>query len=219
MVLYCLQCRRMASAKNETSDLTGYARIRNAALECFARDGVKASSVRAIARAAGVSPGLVQHHFPTKQALRDAVNAHVVALAAAPFADLPLPIADVDPFDELGRRITSLLSEQSDALRYAARATLEGDEMAVELFGAFVAIARSQWDLLAREGRLREDLDLQWAALHPVIFNFGVVLFREAIERHLPEPLFSPQQLERLNVAMTTLQRLGTQSASQARLL
>lgn len=43
-----------------------------------------------------------------------------------------------------------------------------------------------------------------------MIFNLGVVLFGEAIERQLDQPLFSPQGLERLNVAMTTLQRLGT---------
>jgi AcrR family transcriptional regulator len=210
MYPYWIQCVCMATRGEQSSDLTGYARIRNAALDCFARDGFEASSVRAIARAAGVSPGLVQHHFPTKALLRDAVNAHVVALAAAPFADLPLPAADVDPFEELGERITRLLSEHPDALRYTARATLEGDGAALELFGAFVAIARSQWDQLACEGRLRADLDLEWAALHPVIFNLGVVLFREAIERHLEQPLFSSQGLERLNVAMTTLQRLGT---------
>jgi AcrR family transcriptional regulator len=202
----------MATGRGAASDLTGYARIRNAALECFARDGFEASSVRAIARAAGVSAGLVQHHFPTKALLREAVNEHIVALAAAPFADLPLAAADTDPFEELGRRITLLLSEHPDALRYAARATIEGDEAAIELFGAFVAIARSQWDALARDGRLRPDVDLVWAALHPVIFNLGVVVFAEAIERHLPQPLFSAQGLERLNAAMTTLQRLGTQS-------
>jgi AcrR family transcriptional regulator len=202
----------MATRSEPSSDLTGYARIRNAALECFARDGFEASSVRAIARTAGVSPGLVQHHFPTKARLRDAVNAHVVALAAAPFADLPLAAADADPFEALGERITRLLGEHPDALRYTARATLDGDEAALELFGAFVAIARSQWDALAREDRLRAGIDLEWAALHPVIFNLGVVLFREAIERQLGEPLFSAHGLERLNVAMTTLQRLGTRS-------
>jgi AcrR family transcriptional regulator len=206
----------MACANSVGSDLTGYARIRNAALECFARDGFEASSVRAIARTAGVSPGLVQHHFPTKLDLREAVNEHVVALAAAPFADLPLPASDADPFAELGDRITHLLSEHPDALRYAARATLEGDRAAIDLFGAFVAIARTQWDQLAAEGRVRPDLDLEWAALHPVIFNLGVVLFSEAIERHLPQPLFSPEGLARLNLAMTALQRLGTRSAGDA---
>lgn len=197
------------------SDLTGYARIRNAALSAFARDGVKASSVRAIARAAGVSPGLVQHHFPTKDALRDAVNAHVIALAAAPFADLPLETSGADPFVELGERITRLVGEQPEGLLYAARAIVEGDEAALQLFDAFVAIAARQWRLLASEGRLRADLDMQWAALQPVIFNLGVVLFREAIERHLPQPFLAPQELQRWNAAMTSLMRLGTHDPEQ----
>ena len=197
------------------SDLTAYARIRNAALEAFAQDGVKASSVRAIAKAAGVSPGLVQHHFPNKAALRDAVNAHVITLVASPFADLPLAASDADPFTELGDRITSLVGQQPDALRYAARAIVEEDEAALDLFDAFVAIARAQWDQLAEEGRLRPDLDLQWAALHPVIFNLGTVLFRKAIERHLPQAFFTPHELERWNVAMTTMMRLGSREATR----
>lgn len=199
------------------SDLTGYARIRNAALERFARDGVKATSVRSIARDAGVSPGLVQHHFATKEALRDAVNAHVVALVAASFTDLPFATPETDPFEELGNRVTRLVGEQPAALRYAARAVVEGDEAALDLFDAFVAVARAQWELLASEGRLRPDVDLQWGALHSVIFNLGTVLFREAIERHLPAPFFTPDELERWNRATTELLRLGTQGTSVER--
>ena len=43
----------------------------------FAERGVDAVSVRDVASAAGVSPGLVVHHFGTKQALREAVDDHV----------------------------------------------------------------------------------------------------------------------------------------------
>ena len=50
-------------------DLTARARIRDAAIECFARQGF-AVSVRAIAAHAGVSPGLVIHHFGSKAGLR-----------------------------------------------------------------------------------------------------------------------------------------------------
>ena len=72
-----------------TSDLTAYARIRDASLELFADRGVPATSIRDIAAAAGVSGGLVQHHFGTKAGLRDAINDHVVAIAADAFSDLP----------------------------------------------------------------------------------------------------------------------------------
>lgn len=200
-----------------SADLTGYARIRNAALEGFARDGLKATSVRSIARQAGVSPGLVQHHFPTKAALRDAVNAHVITLVSTSFTDLPLGEPDADPFEQLGNRITRLVGEQPEVLLYAARAIVEGDEAALDLFDAFVAVSRAQWELLASEGGLRSDLDLQWGALHSVIFNLGTVLLRGAIERHLPAPFFTPEQLERWNRATTALMRSGAQGASSAK--
>jgi TetR/AcrR family transcriptional regulator, regulator of cefoperazone and chloramphenicol sensitivity len=203
------------AARVPSSDLNGHARIRNAALEAFAREGVKASSVRAIARAAGVSPGLVQHYFPSKDALRDAVNAHVIALAAAHFADLPPTAPGGDPFVALGDRITDLVGAQPDAILYAARAIVEGDAAALELFDGFVTIARAQWDLLADEGLLRSDVDLAWAALHSVIFNLGTVVFRTAIERHLPQPFFTPGELARWNAATTAMMRMGTRAGDE----
>jgi TetR/AcrR family transcriptional regulator, regulator of cefoperazone and chloramphenicol sensitivity len=199
------------------SDLTGYARIRNAALASFAREGVKATSVRDVARAAGVSPGLVQHHFPTKAALRDAVNAHVIASLADAFADLPVPAAEADPFVELGHRITTLVGESPEVLDYAARSIVEGDESALRLFDGFVAVSSAQWEQLAGEGRLREDLDLRWAALHSVVFNLGTVLFRRALERHLDAPFFTPAELERWNVATTAMMERGSRKRSSSR--
>jgi AcrR family transcriptional regulator len=51
------------------SDLTARARIREAAIQCFAEDGFDAS-FRTIAARAAVSPGLITHHFGSKSALR-----------------------------------------------------------------------------------------------------------------------------------------------------
>jgi len=44
-------------------DLTARARIREAALRHFADDGYEGATIRAIARSAGVSPGLLRHHY------------------------------------------------------------------------------------------------------------------------------------------------------------
>ncbi|HJE59178.1 MAG TPA: TetR/AcrR family transcriptional regulator, partial [Nocardiopsis listeri] len=57
----------MCSAQRD--DLTARARIRDAALTRFGQEGFGVS-VRAIAEEAGVSPGLVIHHFGSKEKLR-----------------------------------------------------------------------------------------------------------------------------------------------------
>ncbi|MFI2753299.1 TetR family transcriptional regulator [Cellulomonas sp. P22] len=60
-----------------SSDLTARARIRDAAIECFARDGFEAS-FRSIATRVDVSPGLITHHFGSKATLRAECDAEVL---------------------------------------------------------------------------------------------------------------------------------------------
>jgi len=69
-------------------DLTAKANIRDCALDLFTAKGPDAVSLREIAAAAGVSPGLVLHHYGSKQGLRDAVDDHVASL----FEDLTMGI-------------------------------------------------------------------------------------------------------------------------------
>jgi AcrR family transcriptional regulator len=56
-------------------DLTARARIRHAAIRLFADRGIDGTTVRDIAREAGVSPGLLRHHFGSKEALRQVCDA------------------------------------------------------------------------------------------------------------------------------------------------
>jgi AcrR family transcriptional regulator len=58
-------------------DLTGRARLRDAAIEGFAAQGFD-ESLRAIAARAGVSAGLVRHHFGSKENLRAECDATVL---------------------------------------------------------------------------------------------------------------------------------------------
>src|SRR3954469_20648482 len=78
-----------ARMRRVPDDLTAYARIRNAALELFAARGTAATTIRDVAKAAGVSPGLVQHYFGTKAGLQKAVDEFVVADALSTITDLP----------------------------------------------------------------------------------------------------------------------------------
>lgn len=59
-------------------DLTARARIREAAVREFGEKGYDGATIRRIAAAAGVSSGLVRHHFGSKSELRDACDEHLV---------------------------------------------------------------------------------------------------------------------------------------------
>ncbi|WP_144017001.1 TetR family transcriptional regulator [Beutenbergia cavernae] len=76
-----LVVRTVASASGSSQvrpeDLTARARIRDAAIECFARDGFDAS-VRTLADRAGVSAGLITHHFGSKAKLRAECDTEVL---------------------------------------------------------------------------------------------------------------------------------------------
>src|SRR6059036_3345275 len=80
----------MRTADVLESDLTAKARIRGAAMKLFAAEGVAASSLRAVARAAGVSPGLVVHHFGSKQGLVRAVDEAALMRINLALSEVPL---------------------------------------------------------------------------------------------------------------------------------
>ena len=67
----------MGSETVTGDDRSTRARIRDAAIRGIAHDGVAATTVRAIAAGAGVSPGSVIHHFGSIDALRIACDHHV----------------------------------------------------------------------------------------------------------------------------------------------
>jgi TetR/AcrR family transcriptional regulator, regulator of cefoperazone and chloramphenicol sensitivity len=105
-------------------DLTAKARIRNAALDLYAEHGEDGVSMRAVAAAAGVTVGLVQHHFKTKDGLRNAVEQlvvdyHVHAINRASSGGTPAQVAAAR--DEAVRR---MLEENPPVLNYLRRAVL-----------------------------------------------------------------------------------------------
>jgi TetR/AcrR family transcriptional regulator, cholesterol catabolism regulator len=81
------------------------------ALECFSRKGVRGSTIRDIAQAAGVTEGLIYHYFPSKPALFQAVMerfspAEEMATVMSELKGVPARAA----FTRLGRRFLELLA-------------------------------------------------------------------------------------------------------------
>lgn len=179
-----------------------YERIRDAALAGFARDGVKATSIRDVAAAAGVSAGLVQHYFPSKAALREAIDAHVTEVARAA---LELRPVEGDVIADISARLTALVAERFVELRYLGRGVAEGDEAALRVFATLTELCRGQLLKFQAEGRLREDLDLEWAALHTVLINLGTVIFEPGVSSQLGRGFRDAAEIERWQEATTAL--------------
>ena len=191
-------------------DLSPYARIRHAALELFARRGVEATSVRAVAKAAGVSPGLVQHYFPSKTDLRDAVDQYVLEVTATAFADLPGPdMTSAGRVEEISQRVITLFRDRALGQRYVARGLIDRDERALAIFDAVFQLGKHVVEEDIKEGRVEPDIDVVWASLHIAVYHFGVILLEAAINRHLADPLRSEPGLERWRQATTRLYSQG----------
>jgi AcrR family transcriptional regulator len=100
-------------------DLTARARIRDAALREFGERGFEGATIRGIAESAGVSPGLVQHHFGSKDGLRQACDEAVLDLvrrkvAAIEAGDLANPSI-----------LAALYASARPLVRYLARAVVD----------------------------------------------------------------------------------------------
>jgi AcrR family transcriptional regulator len=116
-------------------DLSPRARIRNAAIIEFGIHGVKGASIRGIAKAAGVSPGMVQHYFKTKDQLRQACDQHILDV-----------FAQIYELGLRGRRIgepdfvAGVLDLLAPSLKYIARLLLEGGDAANDIFAGMCEI-------------------------------------------------------------------------------
>jgi AcrR family transcriptional regulator len=184
-------------------DLTAYARIRNAALELFATRGTKATTIRDVAKEAGVSPGLVQHHFGTKAGLRKAVDEFVLNDARETITDLPQPLDERSA--EFAKRMGAVVRDRPAAVLYLARSAADGDDIALQTFKALVEFGVPQFREMQKAGQLHEGLDLEWAVLQMLLFNLASMLFEPAISHALGEPILSQEGRERWNKAALSL--------------
>jgi len=121
------------------ADLTARARIRDAALRLFAERGIDGATIRDIAKAAGVSPGLVRHHFGSKEGLRDACDAHALERLVGIKERAVLDGQIANPGFLPAVHPTVLL-----LTRYLARSLVDGSPAAAGMFDEMVELTE-QW--------------------------------------------------------------------------
>ncbi|GHD17990.1 TetR/AcrR family transcriptional regulator [Nocardiopsis kunsanensis] len=109
-------------------DLTTKARIRQAAVDCFAREGFSVS-VRAISEHAGVSPGLIIHHFGSKARLRGECDAHVRRFIAGIKTETVEGFSGTSMLQQLAE-----VEQYASVLGYVVRSLQSGGALAADLF-------------------------------------------------------------------------------------
>jgi AcrR family transcriptional regulator len=183
-------------------------RIRTAALRSFATYGASATSLRTVAEAAGVSIGLVQHHFANKAGLVKAVDDYVLGVVIAIIAQ-PMSGPPADSLNEMGNRVTQLVAEHPGVVDYFGRALIDGSPLGAMIFDTLVGNGTARWHQRSERRETLPDVDLTWAAINSLVLALGTLILRTHVERHLPEPLATPAQLERWEASVNTLLRNG----------
>lgn len=167
------------------------ARIRDAAIICFAETGVDATPVRRIAEVAGVSPALVIHHFGSKDALRIACDQHVAAVIRARKSDAVQAGTGLDPVGALRDA-----GDGPPLLAYLARTLTDGSPHVAELLDELVADAVTYTAQAEASGMLRPSEDPHGRAAVLLLWSLGAVVLHEHAHRLLGADLLgAPEQL------------------------
>jgi len=178
-------------------DLTARARIRQAALKQFTEHGFERTTIRGIAAAAGVSPGLVRHHFGSKQELREAVDAHILKEVRRQ-SDLLMAASrrgELDPAAVSREAVRPFA-------RYLARALAEGSTTLAGLFDEMVGSTETFLALTGEEGHF---VDLRTRAAVSTAMALGVPLLHEQLSRVLGVDTTSPAGDRQVALALLDL--------------
>lgn len=163
-------CSAIAESSIPDRDLTTRARIRDAAIRVFGEQGFT-TGVRAIAGAAGVSPGLVNHHFGSKEGLRAECDAHVleiIRIQKTQALSAPGPAGAIAALSEL--------EQYAPVVAYIVRSFQSGGRLAESLFEHMVADTEEYLALGVSTGTLRPSRDPRARARYVTLNNVGAML-------------------------------------------
>ncbi len=169
---------------SNVEDLTARARIREAALRLFAERGVEGTTIREIASAAGVSGGLVRHHFGSKDDLRAACDTYALnqLLHIKEQAVLEGQLSSPG-FMSAAQPVMLTI------LKYFARSLIDGSPAADSMFDQMVELSE-EW--------LAEHHDGEWRDPHAhaaliMAMELGALAMRAQLSRALGSDILEPE--------------------------
>jgi AcrR family transcriptional regulator len=177
-------------------DLTARARIRDAAIRLFADRGIDATTVRDIAKEAGVSPGLLRHHFGSKEDLRDACDRYTL--------EQLMVIKERAVLDGELRNPAFLPAMHPTVvllMRYLTRSMVNGSPAAAVLFDRMVDLGE-EWIGKHYPGEFQ---DPRGIAAVITAMQSGVLVMQDHLSRALGADVMSPTGYARMGKATIEL--------------
>lgn len=166
--------------RSSADELSTRARILSAALVRFAEDGVDRATVRAIAAEADVSPGLIVHHYGSRDGLRAACDAHVRTTIREGKEKALAEGAQIDALQAL-----RMADERLPVMRYLASALAAGGPMAASLFDDLVADAEVYVQRSIDIGLMRPTDDLHATVVVLTTWQLGALVLHQHVARLL----------------------------------
>lgn len=171
-----------------------------AAMRAVARHGSKGATVRLIAADAGVTNGLIVHHFGTKGRLIAEVDALVLdrlRSAMTVEADITTPTAATEA---IATQLSSVIGGDPDLRSYLRRSMLEATPAGRSVFRELIETSTAQ---LRRFGSVSSRSEQRWLAVQILSVNLAGLLFEPFLAETLGGDPFSTAAVD----ARTTANR------------
>lgn len=187
--------KRSSEADKVVPLSAGQERLVHVSMRLFADRGFDGVTVRDIAAAAEVSVGLINHHFGSKEGLREAVDRYFLSqfeevLLEQPPRTGPLTgEGDAQAREQVADWVEDWIDRHIDewnlSKAYMRRALLEGSDWGAKLFERFYQVVRTSVDRMDADGKIRDDVDRLWLPLLIMYMELGTLLLEPYVDRVL----------------------------------
>jgi AcrR family transcriptional regulator len=192
----------------------GKLRLIKVAMRMFADKGYDGITVRDISAAAEVSVGLINHHFGSKEGLREAVDKYFIEqFEEVLFEERPVPASEAEGLAQSVEFTENWINRHIDdwdlTKAYMRRALLEGSDWGAGLFERFYNVVRTSVDRMDADGKIRPDVDRLWLPLLVMYLELGTLLLEPYVERVLGKSGFDRELWRRRHRAYIDLMYRG----------
>jgi TetR/AcrR family transcriptional regulator, regulator of cefoperazone and chloramphenicol sensitivity len=189
----------------------GRERLIREAFVLFAERGFDSVTVRDIASASAVSVGLINHHFGSKDGLREAVDDFFIAQ----FEDAITGAApqEVNTAEDHAAVIDQWIERHEKdwptIVAYFRRALLEESDWGYSLFQRFYGFVQASVTRMDVDGLIAPDVDRLWLPFLWMYMEIGTMVFDPYIKRALGKSGYDRELWRRRHRAYMSLVRRG----------